>query len=334
MNRKTLSLAVALAFTAGFLWLASRNVRFSALGPILAQARWEWLLGMCAIAGVVDLYIRARRWNILLAQAAPASLGTFFQLEAIGIAVNNVLFARLGELLRAVLAARQLRVPVATALSSIVVERTLDVSALLTIFVIASAFHHELISAPIRHATMILLAGVILALVFLVLAEETLEPGGMLERRLRSWPKAHEMVAHLAAGAAVLRRPRALLPVVGWSLLLWLIDAAVYWFGARALGLEGYIDYSRSILVLSWAGAGSALPAVPGALGTFEAMVKTIVEKMGASAPEAFAYALFVHMTMYILVTVIGLVFLYRVGLSLGGIKGSLDQGMAKDRMA
>lgn len=331
MNRKTVSIGLAVACTAGFLWLAVRNVRFGELWPILSQARLVWFLAMAVGICIVDIGFRALRWKILLSQAVSAPALTLFQLENIGLAVNNMLFARLGELLRAVLAARRLGVPLATTLASVVVERALDVAALLVIFVSAAAFHPELVSAPVRRTGMVILAGVVAGLVFLVLAERTLEPDGMLEKRLRSWPKAHEVMGHMALGAAVLRRPKALLPVLGLSLVLWLFDASIYWFGAKSLGLDVFIDYPRAILVLSWAGAGAALPAVPGALGTFEAMVTSVVTKMGASPDAAFAYALFVHMTMYLLVTTMGLIMLYRMGLSLGGIQDSVKTDPSKE---
>ncbi|MBI5241938.1 MAG: flippase-like domain-containing protein [Elusimicrobia bacterium] len=322
--RKVLSAAVALAFTAFFLVLALRNVEYDQLAQALVGVRWRWLPGIVFIIVVADIGIRALRWRILLSQAVQAPLGELYRLSTIGLAVNNLLFARLGELLRAVLAAERLGVSLATTLASVVVERVLDVAALLTLFVCASTWLPELVEPSLRRAAIVLLAAVLAALVFLIMAERSLEPGGFVERRLRSYRKVHELMSHLALGAAVLRRPRALFPVVGLSLALWSIDAAVYWLGAFALGLDQLIDYPRSILVLSWAGAGAALPAAPGAIGTYESLVKSIVVRLGASAPEALAYAVFLHMGMYILVTGMGLVFLYRVGLSLGGVKGFL----------
>ena len=326
MSRRNFFFAAAVAVTGLCLWWALRNVEFSELGGVLAIVRWRWLLPLILIVGVLDIGIRAWRWRILLSQAVSAPAGDIFRFSAIGLAVNNLLFARLGELLRAVLAARKLKISLATTLASIVVERTLDLAALLTLFVAASFTLPGLASPSLCRGGIFALIAVVAALVFLILAERTLEPGGWAERSLRSWPKLHEIVGHLALGAAVLRRPRALLPVVGLSLSLWAIDAAVFWLGAFALGLEGIIDYPRSILILAWAGAGASIPAAPGAIGTFEAMVKSIVVEMGAAPHEAFAYALFLHITTYLIVTGIGLVFLYREGLSLGGIRGWLER--------
>jgi uncharacterized membrane protein YbhN (UPF0104 family) len=322
---RRLSVVLGLALTALFLWLAARNVDFLELRLVLSAARWRWLLVMAALA-LSDIFIRALRWRLLLSQAVSAPLSLLFRLQAVGLAVNNVLFARLGELARAALAARELRLPLPTTLASVAVERALDVAALLSLFALASSAAAELVAVPVRQAAGLLLAGAVSALLFLIMAEKSLELGGSLEVRLRPWPKAHRLIEQLALGAAVLKRPAAALPIIFLSLCLWLNGAFLYWAAARALGLGGLMDMKRSILVLSWAGAGAALPAAPGAIGTFEAMVKAILEKFGASPNEAFGYAVFVHMTTYLLVTALGLAFLSRIGFSLAGLRSSLEE--------
>lgn len=318
--KKRLSIAISLAVTAGFLVLAARNVQFAELREVLWRARWRWTLAMGAVS-LADLAIRAARWRILLSAARPGPSWPLLRLEAIGIAVNNVLFLRLGELARAALAARELGLGLATVLASVVIERALDVAALLTLFNLCGVWLPGLVSPQTRLVAAAALGGAVLALLLLVAAESLLKPGGAWEKRLKAWPRIHGLVAELVLGAAVLRRPANAAAAAALSLLLWLVDAASYWAAAFALGLEGLIDYPRSILILSWGGAGSALPAAPGAIGTFEAMVKTIVAEMGAGEASAFGYAVFSHTIMYAVVTAIGLFFLYRVGLSVGGLE-------------
>ena len=329
--KQRLSIVAGLAVTALFLWLAVRNVQVAELIDVLKAARWRWLLVMVPLF-LVDLAIRALRWRILLSQAAlpkpqgrAGSLWLLFRLEAIGLAVNNVLFARIGELARAALAARELGIPVAVALASVAIERALDLAALLALFVIVGS-GSPLVEPNVLRGAGVLLTGVLAALLVLVLAEKLLEPKGPVDRRLARWPGLRKLVSQLVLGASVLRRPSAVLPAAGLSVALWLSDASICWAAARALGLGAVVDYPRSILILSWAGASSALPAAPGAIGTYEAMVKSILVKMGANVHEAFAYAVFNHMTMYLFVTALGLGFLYKIGLSLGGLRQSLEK--------
>ena len=323
--RRNLYAAAAVACTALFSWLALRNVQFAQLWQILSAVNWRWLAGIAFLTLVADLGLRALRWRILLSQAVRAPVGALYRFSAIGLAVNSVVFARVGELVRAVLAARKLRVPVATVLASVVVERLLDVAALLALFVAAASYLPSLVAAPVRNSCAVFLAAVLGGLGFLIWTHGTLRSGGWLECRLRRWPTAHGLAEQLAVGAAVLRRPKALVPTVLLSLALWTVDAVNFWMGACALGLQRFVDFPRSVLMLSWGGVGAVIPAAPGGIGTFEQMVKSLMVRLGASPPEAFACALFIHMTGYIMVTALGLALLYREGLSLAEVKESLE---------
>ncbi len=320
--KRALSVAAAVAGTFLCLWLALRKVEFSRLSAALAQARWGWLVPMAAIV-VLDLFVRGARWKVLLSRARPgAPIAELTRLEAIGIAVNNVLFMRLGELARAALAARRLQMSAAAALASVAVERAFDVAALLTIFLFAARLAPGFVPRPVLGAAAALLAVAIAALVLLALAEGWVAEGGFIERLLRPWPKLHGLVEQLVLGAAVLRSPAAAAKVAAWSLLLWTVDAGVYWAGARALGFGAEMNYPRAVLALSWAGASSAIPAAPGAIGAFEAVVADIAGRFGAGTEQAFAYALVCHMTMFLIVTVAGLILLSRLGLSLAELRG------------
>jgi len=321
VKRRALSIATAVAFTALFLWLALRKVAFAKLAAAVAGADWVWLAPMAAIV-LLDLVVRGARWRVLLSRARPgASVAELTRLEAIGIAVNNVLFARVGEFARAFLAGRRLGIPAFAALASVAVERAFDVAALLTIFLVATVFAPGFVPEAVRAGAAAVLAAAVAALVVLAAAEAWIADGGWIERALRPWPKLHALVAQLVLGAAVLRSPAAAAEVAAWSLLLWTVDAGVYWAGARALGFGGQMSYARAVLTLSWAGASSAIPAAPGAIGTFEAVVASIIGRFGVGAEQALAYALVCHMTMFLLVTGLGLVLLSRLGLSLAELR-------------
>ncbi len=328
MSRKNiLSAVAAFSITGFFLWLALRKVEFSALGAALSSARFGWLIPMVAVV-YLDLLVRAARWRVLLSRtrSKPVPVWDLYKLEAIGLAVNNVLLLRLGELARAGLAARRLGIPAAAALASVAIERALDVAALLTIFILASRLAPGIAPVHVVSAGMLLLAGAVGALVVLAAAESSLASGGRAERALRRWPKLHKLVEQLALGAAVLRSPAAAAQAAGLSLMLWTVDAVLYWVAAYALDLGGIMNYPRAVLTLSWAGAVSAIPAAPGAIGTFEAFVASILRTFGAAPEAALAYALLTHMIMYLLVTVTGLICLSREGVSLGRLREEVER--------
>jgi len=171
MTRKHWSAVFALALTVLFLGLATRNVDLGQLWVSLEQARLAWL-PFIVLIGLADFLIRAARWRLLLSTAKPrAPIWLLFRLEAIGLAINNVLFMRMGELARAFLASRELGVPLATALASVAVERALDVAALLSLFSAAAAMAPDLVPGPLRHLALVGLLGVFGALALLIAAE-------------------------------------------------------------------------------------------------------------------------------------------------------------------
>ncbi len=320
MKKRFFYVALALAVTGLGLSLAFKNIHWGEVRDVLSRARWGWIPIMVAIS-CVDLAIRAARWRILLSPVADAPWGLLARLEAIGLGVNNLIFMRVGEFLRAVLAGRKLGLPAATALSSVVVERFMDVAALLALFSAAGWWEPGMVEAPVRAAAHAALGGILTVLGLIVFARSWFEPEGVIGRRLAVWPKARDLARHLVSGGAALRRPAAALSATALSLMLWSVDAVGLWAAARALGMGELVGPARAILVLSWAGAGAALPAAPGAIGTFEAAVRTILERFGAQPAEALAYAVLSHMVGFLFITVLGVTFLWREGLTLGAVE-------------
>ncbi len=309
MTRARISVAISLVTTAAFLALALRKVDFKALVPWLMRMDWRWI-PLLVFLGLWDLAMRAARWRLLLAPLAKASVAELFGLETMGLAVNNILFFRLGEFARTALAGRRLQLPFMSVFSTVIVERYLDVASLATLFSSAAWLLPGFLPEAARRAALWLPVGLWGGLAAFVLLRSAFGPGGAISGRLSSWPKVQAAVVELSAGALAMRG-RLAAGIIACGFLLWSSDAVIYWVSARALGLD-MIDFPRAVLVLSWAGAGAALPAVPGAFGTFEAMVKNIAMRCGASPTQAFGYAFVTHMAGYLMVTALGLFFLFK----------------------
>lgn len=320
MTRRHLLIALSLVFTLFCTVLAFRHVPLLPLLMTLKQARLQWVFAMIGIV-FIDLFIRALRWKALLSVAAPkASTRELFTLEAAGLAVNNVLFMRMGELARAFLAGRELNIPVSASLSSIAIERALDAASLLFLFILAAHFHAGIVPQTLKNSVITLLLLVVGGLIVLIWAEKRLlENKNFLGRLLNRNSRIKKTAEGLISGAAALKNPLPAFVAVSLSLALWCVDALTYWTGARALGLN--LSYSSSVFVLAWAGAASALPAAPGGIGAFEALVENIAAKLGIPLQSGLAFALLTHAVIYGTVTIFGLLCLYRIGFSLTEIK-------------
>lgn len=298
------------------LYLAIRGVDLREAMHSVAGANVAWIPVLAAII-LLDLGIRSARWKILLRDAAPqVRLWPLVRLESIGLAINNVLFLRLGEVARGILAARELSIPVFSALASIFIERLLDTMALCAIFSIAAYLHPELVRADLGLMTAGLAAGIALFLGILSWLESV-----PMQQLFHSWPKVHSAMSQIMLGARPLRSPVVVVQVVCLSFALWLADASLYWIGAKALSLVPEVTYGRAVFVLASAAASAILPAVPGAFGVFEQVVKVLLQSFGVDGAAALGYAAFIHIVNYAIVTGLGIFFLYRQGLTFGRLK-------------
>src|SRR5688500_20374017 len=94
------------------------------------------LLALVFIAST--LWIRTIRWRYLLAPIRPTRFRTVFRAGVIGFAALAILPARVGDLLRPYLVARQDGLPSSATIATIVMERVLEhvtVLALLALYV-------------------------------------------------------------------------------------------------------------------------------------------------------------------------------------------------------
>ena len=135
MPRNFLVRAVAgVAVSIVALWLVLRGVDLQETADVLRTADWRWI---AAVAGFlcIDLAIRTLRWQRLLAPIAAVPYGHTLGYLLAGYLANNVLPARIGELVRSHYAGDREGISRSTTLGTIVVERVVD---LVTVVAIAS----------------------------------------------------------------------------------------------------------------------------------------------------------------------------------------------------
>ncbi len=165
-------------------------------------------------------------------------------------------------------------------------------------------------------------------LLFLFFEEWTLR----LATRLM-WPIPDELRARLlsllsrfAAGLHALRQPRALLGIIGTSLLAWISQGVSYTVILLAFGLllPPAQLLSVSILMLALINLLILIPAGPGNVGTYEAaglLALTIAGVLVGEGERATAIILVTHMLQWLLVTGLGLLIATQEGLTFAGLR-------------
>jgi uncharacterized protein (TIRG00374 family) len=291
-------------------------------------------VGVCMT--MLTYALRAFRWQYLLAPIGPTRFSTAFQTTTIGFAASFLLPARAGEVLRPYLLARREHLPPTAAFATIILERLLDLVTVLMLFGVfvlvvppGSLTAEPAVYARVKTGGLLATAASLVGLaVFFALAGHPERLGRFALRIERVLPaRLARMLAGFvetfAQGLAVMRQPVRLLVSLILSFPLWLSIAGGIWITSRAFHMT--FSYVGSFLVMTLLVIGVAAPT-PGSVGGFHAMYKYAVTTFfGVANDRAVGAAIVLHAISFVPVTLLGLIFMAREGLSFGRMREMTD---------
>ena len=291
------------------------------------QARLD-LLVVGFLMVVLTYVIRAYRWQHLLRPIGPTRFRTAFRTTVIGAAALGVLPARAGDLLRPYLLARQEGLSTSATFATIIMERVLDLIAmlvLLALYVWGTADPSRLPASLLRgievSAALAGAAALVLVVLTWIMAAHPERIGRLVFSAARMLPGAvADRLAGYArtfsSGFAVAREPRALAAALFWSFLLWVVIAGEAWLVAMAFGI--FMPFAGSFLLQALLVIGVAVPT-PGGVGSYhEAYRIGVTMFFGAANDAAVAAAIVTHAISYVPVVLTGVVFMAQDGLGFG----------------
>ena len=305
MNRgrgRVLRGAIGIAISVVALALVFRQVDLAGTVAILSTAVPAWLGVMLAFQ-VLDVAIRGLRWQRLLAPIHRVPYPRTLDYLLVGYLANNVLPARLGELVRSHYLGDREGVSRTTTLGTVVVERVVDTAVLVTIASVAILVLH--VRGAVASAVLvgIALTGLLIVGLAAALVAHRLPGADRVIVAFGRWPRVHALAGRLRGGLAVAGRPRTLGEAIFLSLLAWTVTVVAFAAAGQSIGLE--LTTAQAALFASGIALATAIPSGPGYLGTFELAGVTIGKVLGIPTDTAFALALIVHVSI-LLVTSIG----------------------------
>jgi glycosyltransferase 2 family protein len=293
------------------LWLVLRAVDLGRTLEIVRSAAPGWIL---AVAGflVLDVMLRALRWQRLIAPLGHVRYRSMLGYLLIGYLANNLLPARLGELVRSHYLGDREGISRTTTLGTVVVERVVDLGVVVAIA--AASILVLSVRGIVANAVLLGVAIATLLAVVLVIgvAAHRLPGAGRFAALAGRWPKVRDVVANLRGGLAVAGRPRTLLETVGLSCLAWAATILAFAAAGQAVGVE--LTMGQAALLGSGVALASAIPAGPASLGTFEFAAVQIATSIGVPDTVAFAMALIAHAASLLITVPAGGVVLARIG--------------------
>ena len=316
--RNWLRLALGLLVAAACLHFAMRGTDWSRVRDVLAGAHPAWLAA-CLASAAATLLVRALRWVRLLEPVGAVTLEAALSATAVGFAAGVVLPLRLGELARPLLLDRRTGIGFAPALSSILVERLLDVAFVALCFFALSLAHP--LPPAVQVGAQALGIGAAAGLAALVVAQRHRAIANRWVRAVcRRLPDRvagplARAAGGLLDGCRALGDGRTLLRVLGLSLLLWLVTAGVYLCAIYALAIPAPpIPAALASLVI--VAAFVFLPQAPGLVGTWQAGCVVALGLFGVPRELAAGYSLLTWAAAMLAQVGLGGFFLARDGLS------------------
>lgn len=289
------------------------------------------LLFIAFLITPVHILIRSHRWVVMIRPLGRLRLLDSYSIQMASYFTNSVLPLRVGELAKGVFLSQRLRVPISSALGTVVLERMLDmICLLLTIMIVGFLYSF---SPQIKHATNILSALVIIGTVILVfLAFRGNVQQGMMGRLFSLIPaglgvRFREIVRRFSFGLTALKSTDGFFWIAFESILLWIIYGfqvllVMFAFGFPAnypaIG-SSPILYSFILLIIT--AVGLAVPSAPGGVGTFHAACIFGLALFGVNTDAAAGFALVIHFITIIFYLSCGLLFLWREGWQFGQLQ-------------
>ncbi len=272
-----------------------------------------WIAVLLAFL-VADYAIRGYRWWYML-RVFQARYISCVRVLLTSLAANNFLPFRIGDFMRIFAYAPDVNAPSSAVLSTVILERLLDIFMLFGFLVLGLsgadsnfpplALHgHSMGILPLARVIFVI-AGIGLGLLLFGthllhgIVEKLVARFGNHPRtkKLGEWASLlFDAVLHLSFGGRV------------WLVILtagvWSCESVVFLSCARMIGL---ITGPRApFLAASLSNLSFLLPSAPGGIGPFDASAALAMRTQGIGASDAGLYALLVHVILWFLITGVG----------------------------
>jgi len=336
-NHLILSLVLGIALSLAALYFAFRNVPFNELLLYLGSINYLWTFPALILV-LISFFIRALRWQFILASTHKIGIWRAFHPMMIGFMINCILPGRLGELARPVILQKNEKVPFATGIATVAAERVFDVCALVVFAVITFAAIDIDPAVEIRFGdfqlnraalkvlfSRLILIGIVLIIgiiavsiplvrraihrLILTLPAMAFFASESAKSKIRHTVCAPliRLVDNIALGFTLIKYPKKIMICMIYSLLVWIVAAFSYY--VFSLGSPGvHLSYTEMFAVMVIICLFIALPSAPGFWGVWEAGGVFAMSIFGVSTHAAAGFTLANHGVQVFPVIIVGLI--------------------------
>lgn len=306
-----------------------REFRWERLWFLLRHADPAWLLAAVLLSYITYL-VRAYRWKFFLDPIKRASLWRLFKAQILGFS-SIYLVGRPGEIVRPAYIARSEHVSFTSQVAIWLLERIYDSIGVAVLFALALYFqpvrprgvHAALTLRRIHEGSVLLFffTGVLVAVlaVYRVYSEALISIAARVFRFLPAGGRsaAGRLARSFADGLDVIENWRDLLATILCTVVLWLLNATVFWMTFRSLGgPAGQLSWWAGGFALFFAALGLVLQ-IPAIGGGYEVGIILALEQIfHVPAEGATSAGIMAWLVVLVPCVTLGIVLLVNEGLS------------------
>ncbi|HYM79330.1 MAG TPA: lysylphosphatidylglycerol synthase transmembrane domain-containing protein [Candidatus Dormibacteraeota bacterium] len=318
---------MGLLFGLGCLAILLRQVDIRQSWNALGRLRGPFLLVPLALF-LVNLPLRAWRWQLIFPSASRPGLGSCLTVLGIGNMANFLLPGRAGDVARCALVGQAGSLEESSrTLATLAVEKVMDGLALIGMVLFAAwALHPPHWVLDLLRVAVLIFGGALVMLV--VLRYRTRALIDFVRRTFRRLhlsaleEKFDDLLSAFADGLSAISSAARMLTLLLITAVIWTTEAAAIWGLAGALGLAVHLQ--SAVIASAILGLGLMIPAAPGGLGTYELFGTEAFKLAGIGASSALALTVVIHAWVFVANVIAGVALLAMRGLSLAQLRNRL----------
>jgi len=312
-RRLVVRIAVSLALLAFLLW----RIDLEKAARALRDANYFYVIPALVLLGLAKLLV-AQRWRLMMSEFATVPLSPLFGILLVSNLANNVVPARLGDIIRVQVPAQRYDMSRARLAATVfATESLLDGIA----FAVLALVGLGLIDANgfptgVFWGLLGLVTGGLLAVI--PLSHLKLQDGWTRRGIMPSLPASlrrtlEEAVPHFIDGLAVFRSMRLGMQAIGLSFAIWLVEVAMFALIGMAFGI--HLSLPAWLLIMVAANMISSVPVAPSNIGPYEVAVTELVKALGVEAGLAGGFTIAAHLFNILWITGAGAIAMWALRL-------------------
>ena len=319
MKKQKILTIAGFAISLLLLFLSLKDIKFHEIIEALKKADIRFvfvptLFVFCAVTLSAFKWAKISGNNVRVGQ-------TFLSL-IIGLFVNNVLPARIGEVVRGYVLSKKTNLSFAYAVSTVLVDRFFDLVGLLLLTFIF--FPKQSLPLQVSRSLYILVSLLVVFMAVLVIMSRERFMRNITDRLNKIdkpfFLKLARRVIEVQENLKRINSPFNLFYFILIAFLQWLSMSSALFFAILTLGISInplYVPFVCALLNM-----GLTVPSSPGYVGIYQFLLVYLLSIFGIPKYQGFAVSVIFHASWYVPYNILGFIFLMKEHLKIRELKG------------